>query len=367
MKIRLLMAVLLFPVLSNGDQGVVVMLSKQLNLNDVNYTGSAGNGTQFKLKLTASCFGTNLRFVSNPLSPTSTINMAFNMTRVDGGNGIFKVSVPASIVLGQAPPGPVPVDIDGLSTTATGAISGQTLVIQLPEVIRAGMKAYVLNDQTYTQVGAGGGMYMGYDGPLSASLSYNYSSNNSTLEIAAAFPGQTGFCGGYFSPLMVFFSEKRPALKNKSSFKLRPEGDLFHWPEGSEDWAFLVHDKNGNGIVDSGAELFGPDEKYINGFKALAELDSNKDGVIDSKDKEFKKLRLWVDLNGDGKTDQRELRELSSKGVVSIPLKYAEDQRVSLGERGEFRERATFKNATGKSYDIIDVWLGVDRPAGLKK
>ena len=94
--------------------------------------------------------------------------------------------------------------------------------------------------------------------------------------------------------------------------------------------AFIAIDKNNNGAIDNGSELFGnksisnnayaytnPNAK--NGFESLKELDSNNDGIIDEKDKEFTNLLLWQDKNSNGISETDELIKLSDK-VKSINL-----------------------------------------------
>ncbi len=72
------------------------------------------------------------------------------------------------------------------------------------------------------------------------------------------------------------------------------------------DDGFLVRDVNGNGVIDSGAELFGDStllkdgSNAANGFTALADLDTNSDGLVDASDNAFSQLRIWSDLNQDG-------------------------------------------------------------------
>ena len=93
-----------------------------------------------------------------------------------------------------------------------------------------------------------------------------------------------------------------------------------------KDDALLVWDRNGNGAIDTGAELFGdftpmPNGTLApNGFAALAALDSNGDGVIDASDPAFHELKLWRDTSQDGKTDSGELSSLADAGIVSLNL-----------------------------------------------
>lgn len=89
---------------------------------------------------------------------------------------------------------------------------------------------------------------------------------------------------------------------------------------------FLAYDRNGNGIIDNGSELFGDSvimsngQKSAHGFEALADLDSNNDGIIDENDTEFHKLLVWQDTLRNGKTDTGELKTLKELGIKSISL-----------------------------------------------
>ena len=91
----------------------------------------------------------------------------------------------------------------------------------------------------------------------------------------------------------------------------------------------LAYDKNGDGIINGGNELFGDrtlmkDSKTLasSGFTALAEYDSNKDGKIDSNDAIYTLLRIWQDSDGDGIASAGELKQLVDLGIVSIGLSY---------------------------------------------
>ena len=96
------------------------------------------------------------------------------------------------------------------------------------------------------------------------------------------------------------------------------------WVKGDD--ALLVLDRNGNGVIDSGRELFGVDtvlangQKAANGFAALADLDSNHDGLFSAADDQFANVRLWRDLDQDGISDAGELVSLADAGIASINL-----------------------------------------------
>jgi hypothetical protein len=92
------------------------------------------------------------------------------------------------------------------------------------------------------------------------------------------------------------------------------------------DDALLVLDRNGNGMIDNGGELFGADtvmsngQKAANGLAALADLDSNHDGVFDASDAQYANARLWRDLNQNGTSEAGELMSLAEAGIASINL-----------------------------------------------
>lgn len=196
------------------------------------------------------------------------------------------------------------------------------------------------------------GRYMARTGALSATTHVLQPNGSYSAEVQAAFPGQEGYCGGYHSPLMVFFDEARPQFTGSTdiSFGARKS----NWPEKGAPGYFIAFDEDKNKKIDSGKELFGASEGFKNGFEKLKKYDSNKDGVLDVKDKDFKKLVLFRDWDG-----KPEIIELYKK-IDSIDLKYQLNEVQAYGTRAEAREKSSFKfKEAGKEKQgsVIDIWF----------
>ncbi|HSR69423.1 MAG TPA: hypothetical protein VLU25_15915, partial [Acidobacteriota bacterium] len=128
-------------------------------------------------------------------------------------------------------------------------------------------------------------------------------------------------------------------LEHGVRFDLDADGfdEALSWTQQGVDDAFLVLDRNGNGQVDEGTELFGtftpqPPSTNPNGFLALAVFDladngGNRDGRISAEDAIFESLQLWVDWNHNGFSEPNELRPLPATRIQAIHLDYRESRR----------------------------------------
>ncbi len=122
-----------------------------------------------------------------------------------------------------------------------------------------------------------------------------------------------------------------------------------------KDDGFLALDKNKDGIINDRSELFGDTENFSDGFANLSSYDSNKDGVIDAKDAVFKDLVIWQDANGDGITQDGELRSLKDHGIKSISLNAAEVDYDIAGNPVTHESTVTFDN--GETSKVVDAWF----------
>lgn len=160
------------------------------------------------------------------------------------------------------------------------------------------------------------------------------------------------------TPLVVAFDgQPIEFVTSQRRFAFTP-GDpvVTDWPTATTPWIAL--DRDGDGAITSGAELFGDSTGDANnGFEALAVLDDNHDGVVDRDDAAFAALVLWADTNADRKSSPDELSPLSGV-VVSIPLAYHLDARCVRGncegERGTLHWRDAGGMRTGA---VVDVYL----------
>ena len=140
---------------------------------------------------------------------------------------------------------------------------------------------------------------------------------------------------------------------------------------GADD-GLLVRDTNNNGSIDNGTELFGNNtilssgQNAQNGFDALADLDSNKDGVFNSSDTAWNEVKVWKDSNSDATVNEGELITLENANINAINLSYNE-QDVTDDNGNQHLQTGTFNKTNETTGTISDVWFATDMANTIDK
>ena len=174
--------------------------------------------------------------------------------------------------------------------------------------------------------------------PTDADWTANY---QATFECPACEVDICGSADGC-TPVLVSLqnnSFELTGLEDSIFFDLDADGDpeRLSWTVDASDDALLALDRNHNGMIDDGGELFGdvtpqPSAADPNGFRALAVFDQpenggDSDGLITANDAIFSSLVLWLDRNHDGISQSGEMSSLAAQGITGIELDYVTSER----------------------------------------
>lgn len=189
-----------------------------------------------------------------------------------------------------------------------------------------------------------------------------------------------GMCEPANSPLIFDLDDEGFHLTSAEDgvlFDIDGDGDLdrIAWTRGDSGNAWLALDRNGNGMIDDGTELFGnyspayPDEPLLrasDGFAALELLQgpqygrSYADDRFDRRDALFRRLLLWTDRNHNGISEPDELRSAARAGLVAIGTEAVRSRRRDR-EGNEYRLKGeSWWQAAGgrvRRQVVWDVWL----------
>lgn len=160
-------------------------------------------------------------------------------------------------------------------------------------------------------------------------------------------------------PLVINFGGSPADLTDvRFKFDLNSDGE----EEEEIPWltsgsGFLVLDKNRDGVVNNGSELFGP--RTNNGFGELSQLDEDKNGWIDENDSAFEELSIW---SGES-PETAELKSLKERGIGAIAVSSAETL-FSIKDQdnatlGQIRRTGIYLGENGKAGTIQQLDLSV--------
>ena len=132
---------------------------------------------------------------------------------------------------------------------------------------------------------------------------------------------------GHIDPIVLDLDHQGisfSSLGDGVQFDINHDGakDQIAWTANGGD-GILALDVDGSGKIESGNELFTPTFNgghFADGIAALASLDGNHDGVINSQDQAFGDLVVWQDANHNGVSETGELAKLGDLGISSISL-----------------------------------------------
>jgi len=155
------------------------------------------------------------------------------------------------------------------------------------------------------------------------------------------------------------------SITNGVQFDLFNSGNKVNtgWVASGE--GLLVMDRNQDGVINNGSELFGsatllPDgQQAANGFAALSAMDTNGDAVISSADKNWSALGVWVDSNSDGVSQPGEVKSLDSLGITQLNLNAQSTRTQDAGNIVGLV--SSYVTNDGATHEMADVWFVADK------
>ena len=319
--------------------------------------------------LSARCYGTNNRGTTNPLSPKSSIYVGLAI----GGSKTTSASYVLKFPGAMAKSGANVTTGCGYRIVSKSEAKNQNpkaaylkattcknnfMKVTLSKLNIVGNDKYRIavsskqdfNDSAYNNPRA----FYGYNGYMGRGAKHNvryvntkdrYGNPAEYLKVIATYPGQDGYCGGFHSPLMLFFDydNKKPKFNGETTL-LRKGGAKTYWTEKNHVGYYLalLDEKKPEKGIYKAEQLFGDGNNFPNGFSALSAINSKHDEVIDAKDKAFKHLVLWKDIDGNGKSSPDELTKLSEKGITKINLDYNDRYFLEFGNYAAAEGRGVF-------------------------
>ena len=185
-----------------------------------------------------------------------------------------------------------------------------------------------------------------------------------STQVAAFTTTDVSYLAGFSSPLVLDLNGTGITTQNISAgaqFDLNATGQAVNtgWVTSGE--GILVYDPS-NGPITSGSQMFGTatvlpnGQTAANGFAALAALDSNGDGVINSSDAGWSNLKVWVgETSSNGAVQGGTLESLDSLGIVQLNLSYTSNPTINNGNIVGMV--SSFVTSSGQTHQMADIWF----------
>ncbi len=190
------------------------------------------------------------------------------------------------------------------------------------------------HEEEYTRFGATGHVTTSDGREIDLQLELGLSRSFQSKEVITAVQGTLK------DPLVINFDAPSVGLKDNETFRfdIDSDGEIDSLAQLTSGSGFLALDRNGDGQINDGTELFGAQSG--NGFEDLRHLDEDGDGFLDEDDSAFSQLRVWVpDSEGNG-----ELYALLDKDVGAIYLGNV-DTKFSLNKASDNEQQGVLRSS----------------------
>jgi len=163
----------------------------------------------------------------------------------------------------------------------------------------------------------------------------------------------------FYDPLVINYDGTLPELDSKTfDFDIDMNGESDQISMLKKGSGFLALDRDENGKIDDGYELFGTQNG--NGFLDLKRYDKDENGWIDENDEIFDKLRIWSKNE-----DEDTLVALGEKGIGALYLGYAKgdyDLNYDGNTLGKIKSNGLFLNEDGTSGLLTQIDFAKQNP-----
>lgn len=230
-----------------------------------------------------------------------------------------------------------------ITVSGTGGSQGWGLAYDFQEV-KAEKESVSFNSGGYVKTADG--RTIAFDMNFSMSREY-YEQTNLSIRMGSA----------KVDPLMVVLDGGAPTLSTtKQAFDLDADGKTENISFATGNSGFLALDKNGDGDINDGSELFGPSSG--DGFSELRAYDTDKNGWIDESDEVFGQLSVLM-MSQNGEKTQFKLGDVGIGAIYLNDVSTQFEMKDMADEYGEMKSSSIFLKENGSVGTIHHIDLAI--------